>query len=155
MKRQEPPLDPNPVSDPLRVDHIGVDIWQAYKAYEAAMFDAVAENGFADISVADSDVLVFVSLDGVQLVEIARQRRISKQAAHEQVHGLIRRGYLCLEDDPRDRRAKIVRHTGKGLDLVRALVDIKRALHDKVRTELGEDGLQSLTDMLSKIRQVV
>ncbi len=143
---------PDTGTDSDLVEHIGADLWLAFRAYERAMYLQVAERGFEDISLPDSDVLVFIGPNGAQLVEIARQRRVSKQAVHEQVHSLVKRGYLTLETDPKDRRARIVRHSQKGRALVEALKGIKSSLHIEVADALGDKRLAELKDMLDLIR---
>jgi DNA-binding MarR family transcriptional regulator len=136
---------------PDRVDHVGVDLWRAFRAYERAMFERVVKDGFEDITVADSDVLVFVGPKGANLNEIARRRGVTKQAVHEQVHGLVERGYLALEVDPKDRRARIARHTNKGRRLTKALREVKNTLHREVAATLGDERLDTLRAMLKQI----
>lgn len=134
------------------VDHIGADLWLSFRAYERAMFQRVSTMGYEDITLPDSDVLVFVGPQGAQLVEIARQRRVSKQAVHEQVHSLVKRGYLTLETDPNDRRARIVRHSEKGRALVEALKTVKSGLHNEVAAAFGDKRLAAFREMLELVR---
>ncbi len=134
------------------MNHIGADLWHAFRAYEHAMFTRVASNGFEDISQTDSDVLAYVGRRGTQLVTIARQRRVSKQSVHEQVHSLVNRGYLTLAPDPDDRRAKIVMHSDKGRRFVEAMKHVKQALHKEVETALGSTHLTQLEEALATIR---
>ncbi len=136
-------------------DHIGVDLWRAFKAYEAAMYERVAELGFEDITVADSDVLVQVGEKGVSMVQIAAARGVSKQAIQGQVRSLVARGYVEVKPDPDDARAKRVVHTEKGRALVAALVDIKLALHAEVETKLGAERAKNLRNMLGQVCSAV
>ncbi len=133
------------------VDHIGVPLWLATKAYERAMFDGVRAMGFRDVTVADSDLLPYVDLGGTRISRIAERRGTTKQAAHEAVHGLIRRGYLVLEPDPGDRRAKRVRYTAKGAGLLRALQQVKRTLHAGIADRIGAAELARLEAVLRTI----
>lgn len=135
----------------MLVDHVGVDLWRAFRAFEESMFAALVAAGHVDITLADSDVLAFVGPDGTRSVELAKNRRISKQAAQEQVQRLAARGYLTLTPDPMDRRAKRVMLTKKGEALMRHLVAIKRGLHDRVGTELGETGFAELRTNLERV----
>ncbi len=139
----------------MLVDHVGVDLWRAFRAFEEAMFSALVEAGYADVTLADSDVLAFVGPDGTRSVELAKNRRISKQAAQEQVKRLVARGYLDLAPDPMDRRAKRVTLTKKGEALMRDLVAIKRGLHDSVGTEFGEAGFAELRVNLERVRRAL
>lgn len=145
--------EPESADNAQLVDHIGTDLWRAFRTYEQAMFDRIAGNGFEDITLPDSDVLVHVGKKGIKLVEIARQRRVSKQSAHEQVHSLVKRGYLVLENDPQDRRARIVKHSKKGQALVTSLKQIKRDLHEEITSLIGPDQLSVLKAILAKIEK--
>ena len=135
------------------VDHIGVPLWLATKAFERAMFDQVRALGFDDVTVADSDLLPYVDIGGTRLSRIAERRGTTKQAAHEAIHGLVRRGYLMLEPDPEDRRAKRVRHTAKGAALLSALQQVKRALQAGIVERLGTAELARLEQVLVTLRR--
>jgi DNA-binding MarR family transcriptional regulator len=142
-----------PRATAMLIEHIGADLWRAFRAYEKAMFERVAAEGFSDIAQADSDVLVFVGPEGASLTDIARQRRVSKQAVHEQVHGLVDRNYLTLETDPADRRVRRVRYTAKGEALVAALRRVKRQLHKEMTLALGFEAMADLRAHLAKLEQ--
>lgn len=135
----------------LTPDHIGVDLWRAFRAFESAMFDRVATLGFDDITVADSEVLVEIGAEGRSLVQIAQARRVSKQAIQGQVRSLVDRGYLAVHPDPHDARAKRVLHTDKGMRLVTELVGVKQSLHAEVLEMLGAEQQELLRANLSLI----
>ena len=135
----------------MQVDHVGVDLWRAFRAYEERMFAGLRAAGY-DVTTADSDVLAFVGPDGTRAVDLARSRRITKQAAQEQVARLVRRGYLDVGPDPNDRRAKRVTLTPRGEALMRDFEGIKRALHAEVEEALGPDGLDALRETLGAVR---
>lgn len=137
------------------VDHAGVDLWRAWRAYEAAMYERVAALGFPDIAVADGDILVHITAAGTPFASLAKTRGLSKQAVHERVHSLVKRGYLELMPDPGDKRARIVRHTARGQELVERLKDVKRALHREVEGALGKVQLTTLRQMLAKISGIL
>lgn len=134
------------------VDHIGVDLWFASLAYEQAMFERVAQNGFADISVADSEILVAIPADGARMTDVARARRVTKQAAQERIKSLIERGYLTAEPDPADKRARRLIPTERGRALRTALAGVKRALHAEVEDALGPQATAQLRQQLRDLR---
>ena len=137
------------------VDHVGLDLWRAFRAYEQAMFERVAKVGFEDIVVADSDVLVHISATGTRLADIAKARGLTKQSIHERVHSLVTRDYLELVADPDDKRARIVRLTKRGHKLAQALKDIKRSLHQEATLTLGVREMLALRKMLAQIDQLL
>ncbi len=134
------------------VDHVGVDLWFASLAYEQAMFARVAEHGFADISVTDSEILVAIPAGGARMTDVARARRVTKQAAQERIKSLIARGYLAAEPDPEDKRARRLIHTDRGHALRAALNGIKRQLHREVEDRLGREATARLRDQLRDLR---
>jgi DNA-binding MarR family transcriptional regulator len=137
------------------IDHIGVDLWRAFRSYELAMFERVAERGFDDIVVSDSDVLIHIAMGGTRLADIAKRRGLSKQAVHERVHSLIARGYLNLVGDPEDRRSKIVRFTARGAKMIDALKDVKRGLHEEIQAVIGIRRMSALRNSLGVIETIV
>lgn len=136
-------------------DHIGVDFWRAFRAFETAMFEDVATLGFAGLSQADSDVLVHIGRDGASMAAIARARGVSKQAMQGQVRSLVNRGYLTVEPDPHDARARIVRHSDKGLALVLALGRVKIALNTLISDALGDADMHRLRVLLQDAVRVI
>lgn len=136
----------------MTVDHIGVDLWLAFQAFEEAMFAALRRAGYEDVTTADGDVLVHVGPDGTRSTEIAKSRRITKQAAQEQVQRLIRRGYLQMRPDPKDGRARLVVLTDRGEAMMRDLVAIKRSLDEQVKGVLGADRMDDLKAALAKVQ---
>ena len=115
------------------------------------MFARAAELGFDDVSQADSDILVHLGADGISLSELARRRGITRQAVHQHVRGLVARGYVRLEDDPEDRRSKVVRRAARGAALDAALARIKRDMQGQVEAVLGPDALAALRRDLRRV----
>ncbi|MEM9351068.1 MAG: MarR family winged helix-turn-helix transcriptional regulator [Pseudomonadota bacterium] len=140
---------------PALIDHVGVDLWQTSRAYEAAMYAAIAEAGFDDLTLADSDVLVFVGPNGTRASDIAKGRAITKQAVQEQIARLVKRGYLDVTPDPEDRRAKRVTLSAKGRAMAQAFVSIKEGLHAQVGQVLNETEMAKLRELLSKTRSAL
>lgn len=131
-----------------QIDHIGVPLWQSSTAFTRRMIEAVQASGFDDISISDSELLPYLSLEGTSLSEIADRKGISRQAVHQSVHSLIKRGYLELAPHPADARARIARHTAKGLSLVETLQDVKAELHAEALAAIGPRKMKELTGTL-------
>lgn len=131
-----------------QIDHIGVPLWQSSTAFTRRMIETVQASGFDDISIADSELLPYLSLEGTSLSEIADRKGISRQAVHQSVHSLIKRGYLELAPHPADARARIARHTAKGLSLVETLQGVKSDLHDEALAAIGPRKMKDLTKTL-------
>ena len=135
--------------------HIGVNVWQAFRAYRAAMYAQVATSGFPDITETDSDVLVWVGSKGTTITAIAAARGVSKQAVQNQVKGLIDRGYLEAVVDPDDNRARRLTRTAKGRDLASTMEGIKQSLDDAVTAQIGAENYRVLQDLLEQMERAV
>ena len=134
-----------------QIDHIGVGLWQASNAFIQEMLRQVRARGFNDITIADAEFLPHLAISGTSLTQLAKKRRTSRQAVHQSAHSLMKRGYLSLETDPADRRAKIVRYTERGLDFVEALQEIKADLQKRAESRLGRKQLGELTKLLDDL----
>ncbi|MGR3468107.1 MAG: MarR family winged helix-turn-helix transcriptional regulator [Shimia sp.] len=139
----------------LGIDHIGVDLWSAARAYEAAMFAAIARAGFDDLTLADSTVLALIGPNGARAAEIARSRAISKQAMQEQIGRLIARGYLESAPDPQDGRAKRLFLSQRGTEMAHAFVAIKQELDGRLQHALGRKNYSMLRASLGEVKVVL
>lgn len=138
-----------------QIDHVGVPLWQASTAFTRRMIETVQEAGFEDISIADSELLPFLDLEGTSLSEIAHRKGTSRQAVHQSVHSLIKRGYLELVPHPDDARARVARHTEKGLSLVDVLQGVKSDLNARALAAIGPRKMKELTKTLETLTGVL
>ncbi|UWR22807.1 MarR family winged helix-turn-helix transcriptional regulator [Sulfitobacter sp. S190] len=136
-------------------DHIGVDLWRSFRAFEARMYDRLAQAGFDDVTVADSEVLVQIGPQGKTMVALAQGRGVSKQAVQGQVASLVRRGYLEVAPDAQDRRARRVTHSARGREMVAALASIKSDMQAELTQTVGAQGLQQLREALAQLRDAL
>jgi DNA-binding MarR family transcriptional regulator len=115
-------------------------------------FVALAEAGFDDVREGHGCVFGFIDVEeGSRLTDLAEQSGITKQAVGEAVAELERLGYLERVPDPKDRRAKIIRVTPRGLEAVvtgrRLFAEIEREWAE----QLGEELLAGLRDAAERI----
>jgi DNA-binding MarR family transcriptional regulator len=97
-------------------------------------------------------VFGFIDVEhGSRLTDLAERAGLTKQAVGEAVAELERLGYLERVPDPRDRRAKIIKLTPRGLEAVvtgrRLFAEIEREWAD----QLGEELLVGLREGAERI----
>ena len=85
----------------------GVQAGMAARGYD----DVRPTHGFAFARIASGDTTV---------VDLAEHLGTTKQAASQLVAGLVARGYVVREPDPRDARARLLRLTERGQACTRA-----------------------------------
>jgi DNA-binding MarR family transcriptional regulator len=135
------------VADPL----IGPLLRAPLQAIRARMLDGVAAAGYHDIGAAHFNILQHPTPEGLRPSEVAARAQMTKQAANRLIRHLERRGYLTLEPDASDQRARILRLTEKG----RALIAIIRAVVEEVEAEwsqrLGRHRFETLRGLLREL----
>lgn len=98
------------------------------------MADAVAAAGYGDIGPAHFTILQAPTPDGVRPTALAARGQMTKQAANRLIRHLEQQGYLRLEPDPTDQRARIVRLTERGWDVIAVI----RATVEEVEREWSQ-----------------
>jgi DNA-binding MarR family transcriptional regulator len=112
------------------------------------LHEELARQGHADARPAHGFALQAIGTSGVTAAELGRRLGVSKQAAGKTVDRLVRLGYVERAASDRDARAKVVRMTPLGLDLLNR----SAVIFDKLRAEwvatLGEERVGSLEETL-------
>lgn len=114
----------------------------------------LAEAGYPDIR--PSHGLVFQHIDdtGSRLVELAGRAQMTPQAMSELVDYLERHGYVERAADPADRRAKLIRITAKGWDVVAVARGVIEEIEGSWREALGARRYRSLLGLLEELNTV-
>jgi len=89
----------------------------------AELVDALHDAGYTDISATHQAVFENLDPEGTRLTVLAARAGITHQSMGELVAELERRGYLERVADPTDGRARIVRLTRRGRQVVRVAVE--------------------------------
>lgn len=89
-------------------------------------------------------VLTLLPLEGARITELARAAGITKQAMALTVAELEKLGYLERAPDPNDGRAKILRLSPTGLELLRDAQEAVAGAWKRYAEMVGERQLQSL-----------
>jgi DNA-binding MarR family transcriptional regulator len=101
----------------------------------------IAAAGHPEIRDGHGCVFGFIDIEhGSRLTDLAANAGFTKQAVGEAVTELERLGYVTREPDPRDRRAKIIKLTDRGMDAVikgrRIFAEIEREWAEQIGPEL-------------------
>jgi DNA-binding MarR family transcriptional regulator len=119
-----------------------------------AEFDQrLALAGFPDLSFAlGTNVLRHLGTDaGVRVGILAEMSAVTKQAISQQLSYLQARGFVIVERDAADSRAKIVRLTMRGADSQRVARQLFVELERDWRERYGRERMQQLRDHLEAI----
>lgn len=122
---------------------------RAFYWADEGLQNALKRKGWPSITRAQSMVFVNIGEGVTRPSEIATRVGVTRQAIHQTINELVALGFLTLEPDPRDRRAKVVRYTETGArigrDAVEALQQIEQALAERIGPEHVKALRQALT----------
>jgi DNA-binding MarR family transcriptional regulator len=111
----------------------------------------LARQGHPDTRPMHGFVFQAIGPDGTTAAELGRRLGISKQAAGKTIDSLERLGYTERGPDPRDARRKMVRLTGRAVDML----ERSARIFDDLRARWAETiGAERLRAMEADLRQV-
>lgn len=124
---------------------------------DAAQRRAGEDMGRLTVGIADgmrgsfARILALTPEGGARPTELAEAAGISKQAVGQRIQELIDRGWMVLDRDPSDHRARIARRTQEGHRVHALLVAAIGSLEDEWRESVGADRYATFLDVLAEL----
>ncbi|MFI7674578.1 MarR family winged helix-turn-helix transcriptional regulator [Actinophytocola sp. NPDC049390] len=132
----------------------GLLLYIPYRWLENRVITALREAGYDDITTAQMKIMQRVGPDGTRLTDLAEQAQVTKQTAGFLVDQLEKAGWVERVPDPTDKRARLVRISGRG----KAAIPIAAAAVAEVEAEwaahLGKRHMAQLRQILTRLREV-
>lgn len=135
-----------------RHDNIGRLLIFAFHAFEERLLEAIRKAGFDSLKHVHFNLFRHVDFTGTRLVDLATRAGVTKAAMGQLARDCERLGFIRIETDPTDGRAKIVRFTARGKRLVATSRRQMRRLENGFRDVLGHRRYQALNDGLAELR---
>jgi DNA-binding MarR family transcriptional regulator len=118
--------------------------------FDNSLQNLVRAAGFKPLNKSQSMMILYVSAGVTRPIEIARKMRLSRQAIRHIANQLIAMDVLDAEDDPDDKRSKILKPSNRSAALrTHAHRSIQR-LEDMLRERLGAKDFETLKRILSR-----
>jgi DNA-binding MarR family transcriptional regulator len=127
-------------------------IVQRYAA--GRIYDAVREAGLRDVSIAQSRLAAGIDPAGTRLSVLADRAQVAKQTATALVDHLERAGYVERVPDPTDGRARLVRLTARGEQLIPIARAQEQLIEDEWEAHLGPRRMRQLREALERLREI-
>src|SRR4051812_5311000 len=122
---------------------LGVLLFIPYRHLEQRILDAVVAAGHP-ITLPQARLFQRMSPEGSRLTTLAASAQTTKQAAKFLVDQLEAAGYVERVPDPADGRARLVRITPRGYDVVRVVTAVQQGIEEEWRTHLGDGATEQL-----------
>lgn len=134
--------------------HPGVLMFVAVRHIETRVIAALQEQGYDDITLAQGRVAARIGEEGTRLTDLAAAAQVTKQTAGVMVDQLERAGYVERVPDPADARAKLVRFSPRGRDVIAAARVVEEQVREEWSAHLGQERMEELCDSLAKLREI-
>ncbi len=121
------------------------------KDYERRVLALVHERGHRLIRPSHSAVFSNIGLGAVRVTELAERAHITQQAMGKILKELERIGYIVRDIDSNDKRAKKIRLTDRGLQLVEDSLQVVADVRAHYVSQVGEEALANLEGQMSKV----
>lgn len=122
IDHSEQHADPVPLAPLLRLS------WQYARR---RIYDGMRQAGYKDLSPADLAVFQYPTPEGARPTDLAAGALMTKQALNRIIRHLEHSGYLRLEPLASDQRARVVRLTDRGKQVLSTI----RELHAEIEAE--------------------
>ena len=133
---------------------LGVLLFIAYRAMEAASMEGLARAGFTDMTVAQARIAARIDPAGSRITHLAAAAHVTKQTAGFLVEQLERAGYVERVPDPTDGRARLVRISARGRAATEAAVPALAELEEQWLAHVGPRRMADLRRTLSRLREI-
>ena len=108
----------------------------------------VAAGAAPSLQAAQARLLDVIPRDGGRLTDLAQAMRVSKQGLGQLATSLVHEGLVDVLPDPIDRRAKVIRRTSRGEDVLRVMRSAIADVEERCRAEVGNEQYQIFLEVL-------
>jgi DNA-binding MarR family transcriptional regulator len=132
----------------------GLLLFIAHRAMENRIFEALAQAGFDDFTLAQARMMQRIGPDGTRLTRLAEAAQVTKQTAGHLVDQLERTGYVRRTPDPTDARARLVRLAERGIAAQPVAAAVLAEVEGEWRDHLGDRRWRQLREALTALREI-
>jgi DNA-binding MarR family transcriptional regulator len=111
------------------------------------------EDGWDNIRPEHLRLISIISLEPVNINELSKRARVTKQAMSKMVGDLISKGFIAYETDPNDSRSKIISITKEGVGFLDYFLGCSKLVEQRFEEIIGAKKTQQLIDILSELTE--
>jgi DNA-binding MarR family transcriptional regulator len=118
------------------------------KDFERRVLKQLQERGHDQIRPSHSILFSNLGLGAVRVTELAKRAQVTQQAMGKMLKEVERIGYITREIDTVDRRAKEIRLTAKGIQMVEESMEVVEEVRRYYAQRIGDNELDQLENQL-------
>ncbi|GAB5449744.1 MAG: MarR family winged helix-turn-helix transcriptional regulator [Halioglobus sp.] len=112
--------------------------------FERRIYSGTAARGFPDIRPSHAAVFANLGMGAVRVTELAERAQVTQQAMGKMLKELEQMGYITRAIDATDKRAKEIRLTAKGIELIDASLEVVEEIYAHYENKIGAQQLHEL-----------
>ncbi|GHE41591.1 hypothetical protein GCM10018785_09060 [Streptomyces longispororuber] len=116
----------------------------ARRWFEEGLLATLEASGTAPVSAPQLQLFAVLDDPGTTVSELARRMGVTRQTAHQAVHGLIAAGLLEQVPDPASARQRLIRRTPEGRRVHREAVLVLERLEAQLAARIGREAVDAL-----------
>ncbi|MGW6027159.1 MarR family winged helix-turn-helix transcriptional regulator [Streptomyces sp. NPDC055099] len=120
----------------------------ARRWFEDALLASLEEAGEIHVSPTQAGLFAVLDEEGTTVSELARRMGVTRQTAHQAVHGLVAAGLLEQVPDPTSGRQRLIRRTAEGERTHRRAELVLRRAEQELAARIGEQSVRTLRTAL-------
>jgi len=134
-----------------RKHNIGQPLMEVARHFQKHAMAAFLAEGHAGLQASHQAILTHLSLSGSRLTDLAKRASMTKQAMGQLVDEVEALGYVERVPDPTDKRAKLVRFTAQGCELMRSGTRVGDSIQKRYTEIIGERKMERLRTLLDEL----
>jgi DNA-binding MarR family transcriptional regulator len=111
------------------------------------------QDGWDNIRPDHLRLISIISTEQLNINELSKRARVSKQAMSKMVNDLISKGFIAFETDPNDSRSKIISITKDGVEFMEYFKGCAKLVEKKFEDIIGAKKTQQLIDILAELTE--
>ncbi|MET9433894.1 MarR family winged helix-turn-helix transcriptional regulator [Streptomyces sp. NPDC006551] len=117
---------------------------EARRWFEEGLLTALEAAGATPVSPTQAQLFAVLDDQGTTVSELARRMGVTRQTAHQAVHGLVATGLLEQIPDPTSARRRLIRRTEDGERAHRQAGVILERLEARLAERIGRETVEAL-----------
>jgi DNA-binding MarR family transcriptional regulator len=134
-----------------RPENLAILLREPFRAGTRRLHRRLAERGHPEVRPPHGNVFQYLDDDGTRVSDLAQRAQITKQSMAELVAHLERHGYVERVPDPGDRRAKLVRATGRGREVFAIAREVTVEIEAEWARRMGRARIRRLRGLLEEL----
>ncbi|MCZ4272348.1 MarR family transcriptional regulator [Maritalea porphyrae] len=139
---------------PELIDHIGLDLWSAAHSWRQRLIREMVIKGYDWFDGAPGMLTMHIGPNGISQTALQTKTSLSKQAVQQLLDKLERDGIIVRTQNPKDKRAKLVRFTDIGLQAFTLANEVKLNIESEYENHLGQEQFKLFKKFLAQVKKI-